>query len=351
MGLHHGHSHGHDHSHGHHHGKGANKQALLLSLLIITAFLIVEVIGGFLTNSLALLSDAGHMLSDSSALLLSLIAMIFAARPPSAQKTYGFYRFEILAALFNGVTLVVISLYIFWEAYERLLAPPEVSSLPMMLIAFIGLIANIAAAFVLMRGDYKNNLNLRSAFLHVLGDMLGSVGAILAGLLMWKFGWYIADPLISIIVGLLIITSAWRVTKDSVNILMEGTPSAIDSDQISGALAGIAGVKDVHDLHVWTVTSGFDSLTCHLHVSDDVSSYQVLREALAILKKRFGITHVTIQIENSTLFHEEMMCQAGPNHKHDHDHDDHEHAHSHHEHDHDHGHDPHPHDPTHKHQH
>lgn len=327
MGLHHDHSHGHSHQH---HGKGANKKALLISLIIITTFLIVEVIGGFLTNSLALLSDAGHMLSDSSALLLSLIAMIFTAKKPSAQKTYGFYRFEILAALINGVTLVLISLYIFWEAYQRLVDPPEVASLSMMGIAFLGLLANIAAAFVLMRGDYKNNLNLRSAFLHVLGDMLGSVGAIAAGFVMWKFAWYIADPIISIIVGILVLVSAWRVTKDSINILMEGTPSNIDVEQVAKALSGISGVKSVHDLHIWTVTSGFDALTCHVHVEDDIPSYPVLLEALKVLDKNFGITHATVQIENSSIQHREMICQAGPqqgdDHTHDHDHDhDHEH--------------------------
>lgn len=325
MGLHHGHSHDHDH----HHGKGANKKALLISLVIITGFLIVEVIGGILTNSLALLSDAGHMLSDSSALFLSLIAMYFAAKPPSPSKTYGFYRFEILAALLNGVTLVLISIYIFWEAYERLLSPPEVASLSMMGIAFVGLLANIAAAFVLMRGDYKNNLNVRSAFLHVLGDMFGSFGAIVAGFLMWQFGWYIADPIISIVVGLLIITSAWRVTKESINILMEGTPSTIDTALVTAALAGIPGVKSVHDLHIWTVTSGFDSLTCHLHVEDDIPSYPVLREAIQLLKQKFSITHATIQIENSSVLHEELMCQVGPNHSHIHDHEHHDHSHEH----------------------
>lgn len=323
MGLHHDHS----HDHGHHHGKGANKKALLISLVIITGFLIVEVIGGIFTNSLALLSDAGHMLSDSSALFLSLIAMYFAAKPPSPSKTYGFYRFEILAALLNGVTLVLISIYIFWEAYKRLIAPPEVASLSMMGIAFVGLLANIAAAFVLMRGDYKNNLNMRSAFLHVLGDMFGSFGAIVAGFLMWKFGWYIADPIISIMVGILIITSAWRVTKESINVLMEGTPSTIDTEQVTVALAGIPGVKSVHDLHIWTVTSGFDSLTCHLHVEDDIPSYPVLREAIQLLKQKFSITHATIQIENSSVLHEELICQVGPNHSHMHDHEHHDHAH------------------------
>ncbi|MBA4534617.1 cation diffusion facilitator family transporter [Brevibacillus halotolerans] len=318
--------HHHDHSHGghHHHGKGANKRALLISLFIITAFLIVEVIGGFLTNSLALLSDAGHMLSDSSALFLSLIAMFFATRKPSAKKTYGFYRFEILAALINGVMLVVISLVIIWEAYQRFFAPPEVASLSMMGIAFVGLLANIAAAFVLMRGDYKNNLNIRSAFLHVLGDLLGSVGAILAGLLMWKFNWYIADPIISVVVAVLIMLSAWRVTRDSVDVLMESTPASIDADQVSDALTKIKGVTSVHDLHIWTVTSGFDSLSCHLHVKDGLASYPILQEALHLLEHQFGITHSTIQIEDSSILHQELLCETGPQTS-----DKHEHNHSH----------------------
>ncbi|AIG25966.1 cation transporter [Brevibacillus laterosporus] len=318
--------HHHDHSHGghHHHGSGANKRALLISLFIITAFLIVEVIGGFLTNSLALLSDAGHMLSDSSALFLSLIAMFFAARKPSAKKTYGFYRFEILAALINGVMLVVISLVIIWEAYQRFFAPPEVASLSMMGIAFVGLLANIAAAFVLMRGDYKNNLNIRSAFLHVLGDLLGSVGAILAGLLMWKFNWYIADPIISVVVAVLIMLSAWRVTRDSVDVLMESTPASIDADQVSDALSKVEGVTSVHDLHIWTVTSGFDSLSCHLHVKDGLASYPILQEALHLLEHQFGITHSTIQIEDSSILHQELLCETGPQTS-----DKHEHNHSH----------------------
>lgn len=332
MGLHHHHD--HDHHHGHHHGRGANKRALILSLFIITVFLIVEVIGGIITNSLALLSDAGHMLSDSAALLLSLIAIHFAARPPSPRKTFGLHRFEILAALVNGVTLGIISIAIIWEAYQRLLAPPEVSSLPMIGIAALGLVANIAAAFTLMRGDYKHNVNLRSAFLHVLGDMLGSVGAIVAGILMWQFGWFIADPIISMIVGLLIISSAWRVTKESVNVLMEGTPSKIDTLAVTKELQRIPGVKNVHDLHIWTVTSGFDSLTCHLHVEDHLSGYDILNEALLLLKERFGISHATIQIENSVVHRCEMDCQNGSkqlvdkhghdhHHKHDHDHEDH----------------------------
>ncbi len=332
MSHHHHHDHDHGHSH-HHHGRGASKRALLTSLLIITLFLIVEIIGGFLTNSLALLSDAGHMLSDASALLLSLIALHLASRPPSAQKTFGMHRFEILAALINGVTLVVISLIILWEAYERLLNPPKVASGTMIVIATIGLLANIAAAFVLMRGDYKENMNVRSAYLHVLGDMLGSIGAILGGILMWAFGWYIADPLISVIVAILIMLSAWRVTKESVHILLEGAPSRLDTTLISEKLKQLSGVTAVHDLHVWTVTSGFESLTCHLIVEDHLPSYPILTKALALLEQEFGITHATIQIENSTVQHDSLHCQEGTEaksgHSHDHSHDrpcqDHEH--------------------------
>lgn len=321
MGFHH-HDHGDGHGH-HHHGKGASKRALLISFLIITVFLIVEVFGGFLTNSLALLSDAGHMLSDSSALLLSLIAMHIASRPPSAQKTFGLHRFEILAALINGVTLALISVFILWEAYQRLLDPPQVASGTMIIIAAIGLLANLAAAFVLMRGDYKDNVNVRSAYLHVLGDLLGSIGAIIGGLLMLVFGWYIADPMISIIVAVLILLSAWRVTKESVNILLEGAPSRLDTTQVQKRLKQLSGVRDVHDLHIWTVTSGFDSLTCHLIVRENLPSYPILNEALSLLKKEFGITHATIQIENDSVQHGELDCQEKTE---PHDHHDHEHA-------------------------
>lgn len=327
MGFHH-HDHGDGHDH-HHHGKGASKRALLTAFLIIAVFLVVETIGGFITNSLALLSDAGHMLSDALALLLSLIAVHFASRPPSAKRTFGMKRFEILAALTNGVTLVVISLFIFWEGFERMWNPPEVSSGSMIIIATVGLLANIAAAMVLMRGDTKNNVNLRSAYLHVLGDLLGSVAAILGGILMWAFGWYIADPIISIIVSILIMLSAWRVTKESINILLEGAPSRLDTTKVEQRLSQLTGVVKVHDLHIWTVTSGFDSLTCHLVVEDDLPSYPVLNDALALLEKEFGITHATIQIENSSTTHGDLHCQAtADSHDHDHDHN-HEHNHPH----------------------
>ncbi len=313
----HDHSHNHDHGH-HHHGIGGhhhhfdgnrdgNKKGLTIALIITAGIMVLEFVGGLVTNSLALLSDSGHMLSDASALALSLVAFWFAARPASPNKTYGYYRFEILAALFNGVTLFVIAGFIMWEAYQRFSAPPEVSSLSMLLIASVGLIANLLSAFALMRkGDVKNNLNLRSAYLHVLGDALGSVGAIVAGIVMLAFGWYIADPIISVLVSLLILRSAWSVIKHTVHILMEGTPATIDQGAVKSALIGIPGVLDVHDLHIWTITSGMDSLSCHLLVEDQANQQTILQQAIRTIEEKFKIQHATIQIETSETRHEKL---------------------------------------------
>ncbi len=229
MGHHHGHSHSHSHSHGHHHHHTGNKRALFGAFVLIASFMVVEVIGGFLTNSLALLSDAGHMLSDAVALGLSFFAIKLGERQATKSKTYGYKRFEIIAAALNGITLLAISIYIVVEAFQRIADPPEVQSLGMLTISVIGLIVNILAAFMLMRGDKDENLNVRSAFLHVIGDMLGSVGAISAALLIYFFGWGIADPIASVIVAFLILISGWRVTRDSFHILMEGAPQQIDS--------------------------------------------------------------------------------------------------------------------------
>ncbi|WP_372632783.1 cation diffusion facilitator family transporter [Cohnella sp.] len=314
----HDHGHRHHHDHGHHHGIGGhhhhfdgnrdgNKKGLTIALIITAGIMVLEFVGGLVTNSLALLSDSGHMLSDASALALSLIAFWFAARPASPNKTYGFYRFEILAALFNGVTLFVIAGFIMWEAYERFFAPPEVSSLSMLLIASVGLVANLLSALALMRkGDVKNNLNLRSAYLHVLGDALGSVGAIVAGIVMLAFGWYVADPIISVLVSLLILRSAWSVIKHTVHILMEGTPATIDQGAVKSALTGIPGVLDVHDLHIWTITSGMESLSCHLLVEDASDQQSILQQAIRTIEEKFKIQHSTIQIETSEIRHMEL---------------------------------------------
>ncbi|KOP79646.1 cation diffusion facilitator family transporter [Cytobacillus solani] len=293
MGHHHGHSHGHNHSHGH----TGNKKALFLSFLLIASFMIVEVVGGLLTNSLALLSDAGHMLSDAAALGLSLFAIKLGERKASASKTYGYKRFEIIAAALNGLTLIVISVYIFYEAYQRFWNPPEVLSGGMLIISSIGLLVNIIAAWILMRGDKDENLNVRSAFLHVIGDMLGSVGAIIAALLMIFFGWGIADPIASVIVAILILISGWRVMKESFHILMEGTPANLEMDKVKSSLLKIPEVAEVHDMHIWSITSGMPMLSCHMVIEGEGVHDTILHHAQSILHDDFEIEHSTIQIE------------------------------------------------------
>jgi cobalt-zinc-cadmium efflux system protein len=304
MGHHHhnhGHSHGHSHGHGHGHGHShtSNKKALLSSFILIAAFMVVEVIGGILTNSLALLSDAGHMLSDAAALGLSFFAIKLGEKQVSQEKTYGYKRFEIIAAALNGITLIVISLYIFYEAFQRFFAPPEVQSTGMLMISVTGLVVNIIAAWILMSGDKDDNLNVRSAFLHVLGDMLGSVGAIVAALLIMFFGWTIADPIASVIVAMLIIISGFRVTRDSFHILMEGAPTQIDIQQVKVALSKIPLVKEVHDLHIWTITSGYPVLSCHITIVDEAIHDEVLAHSQKILHDEFHIEHSTIQVEKA----------------------------------------------------
>lgn len=309
---HHHHGHGHHHHHGHDHchdhfdsQREGNKKGLLIALFVTTGIMFAEFFGGLITNSLALLSDAGHMLSDASSLLLSVVALWIASRPATPKKTFGFYRFEVLAALFNGATLFVIAGFIVWEAFERFFEPPTVASGTMILIACIGLGANLISAWSLLRnGDVKDNVNVRSAYLHVLGDALGSVGAIIAGIVMLLFGWYIADPIISVIVALLILRSAWGVISHSLHILMEGTPPSVNQEDVKNALESIQGVIDVHDLHIWTITSGLHSLTCHLLVKEELHSQTILQEAIRTLSSRFHIDHSTIQIETSTDLHQ-----------------------------------------------
>ncbi|GGM25738.1 cation transporter [Paraliobacillus quinghaiensis] len=283
---------GHEHDHTH----NANKKALLLSFILIFVFMVVEVIGGLITNSLALLSDAGHMLSDAGALGLSLLAFKFGEKAASSTKTFGYRRFEILAAFINGITLLAISIYIFWEAYNRFLEPPSVNG-SMMVIAIIGLVVNILVAWILMRGDTEDNLNLRSALLHVFGDLLGSVGAIIAGILILLFNWNIADPIASVIVAVLILISGWRVTKDSFHVLMEGIPERIDITKVEEKLNSIDGVKSTHDLHVWAITSDFPALSCHLIVKHDYDRDEILQNASKLLLDNFELKHTTIQIE------------------------------------------------------
>ncbi|NDI36366.1 cation diffusion facilitator family transporter [Chengkuizengella sediminis] len=295
----------HDHSHSQH--TSNNKKGLTIALLITSTIMLLEFFGGLITNSLALLSDSGHMLSDAASLALSLAAMWIATKPVRSSKTYGFHRFEILAALFNGVTLFIIAGFIISEAYTRFWEPPTVSSGSMMIIATIGLLANIMSAWILMRkGDVKDNINVRSAYLHIIGDALGSVGAILAGFIMLVFGWYVADPIISVIVAILILKSAWGIIKHAIHILMEGTPLNIDYDKVNKTLMGIGGVKNVHDLHIWTITSNLHSLTCHVVIEDSKNEQAFLQEAILVLEEKFNIHHVTIQVEKSNTLHSEL---------------------------------------------
>ncbi|RKQ14067.1 cation transporter [Oceanobacillus bengalensis] len=294
----------------------------MISFIIITGYMIIEAIGGFITNSLALLSDAGHMLSDSVSLGVGLLAFTLGGKVANYSKTYGYKRFEILAAVFNGVTLILISIYIFYEAYHRFTEPPEVASTGMLIIASIGLLVNIFVAWILMRGDTEENLNLRAAFLHVLGDLLGSVGAVTAALLIMFFGWGWADPLASVIVAILVLISGWRVTKDAVHVLMEGTPKNVDLDNIIKIMENVTGVLSIHDLHVWSITSGQNALSCHAVVDGNLSvleSQKILRTIEHELEHK-GIGHVTIQMENNDHPHEDsLMCQ-NDHESHDHDH-------------------------------
>ena len=286
-----------NHRHGHTHSSGLHEMQITLAMT--AAYMIAEVVGGFLTNSLALLADAGHMLSDVGSLTLSLLAMRYALKQRTQEMTYGYYRAEILAALANGVTLVVISIIIFYEAFQRFQSPPKVQSGPMLVVASIGLILNLVSVLLLSQKKDKN-LNVHSAFLHVLADTMGSVGAIAAGIVMLLTGWYLADPIISVLIGFLILLSSWRVLKESVMVLMEGTPSYIDINEIETVIKDVPGVLNFHDLHVWTVTSNFISLSVHVNLRDCRSmehSQSILKEIRDVLHERFGIEHTTIQIE------------------------------------------------------
>ncbi|SFS89170.1 cation diffusion facilitator family transporter [Marininema halotolerans] len=284
-----------------------NRKGLIIALTITTGIMIMEFVGGWIINSLALLSDAGHMLSDVASMVLGLVAMGFANRPTTSQKTYGLYRFEILAAMFNAITLFIIAAVILWEAVDRFRKPPEVAGGTMVILAAIGLVANVTSAwFLLRKGDVKENVNLKGVYLHVIGDALGSAGAFVAGLLMIFFSWYIADPIISVLVSLLILKSAYGVLKQSIHILMEGTPSSINEEKVRETLLGISGVMDVHDLHIWTITSGMDTLTCHLQIKDDHDGQQVLQAAIHKIEEDFGIHHTTIQVEKSDLQHRDL---------------------------------------------
>ncbi|MBS1272000.1 MAG: Cadmium, cobalt and zinc/H(+)-K(+) antiporter [Candidatus Marinimicrobia bacterium] len=276
-----------------------NRRSLLLALCITAVFFVIELVGGFLTNSLALLSDAGHMLTDVLALGMSLFAMWLAKRPPTKNHTFGYHRFEIFAAFINGLTLAGISFYIFYEAYQRFLDPPEVAGLSMMLIAVFGLLVNILSGYILHQSK-DDSLNVKGAYLHVLGDALGSVGAILAGIIMWTTGWMYADPLFSVIIGVLIIVSSWRLLQDTFHVLMQGTPADIEPEEVHHAICEMDQVVGVHDLHIWTLTNGINAMTVHVNVNKAISQKLhdgIIRKIREMTHDQFGIQHTTVQLE------------------------------------------------------
>jgi cobalt-zinc-cadmium efflux system protein len=260
----------------------SSRQSLTRALIITGVWFVIELVGGFYTNSLALIADAGHMLTDLIALGLSLVALNMAARP----ATYGYVRAEILASLANGIFLVLIGSYIFYEAYRRFMDPPAVRSVPMLIVAGTGLVANLVTARILYR-SHCHNLNLRGAFLHVLGDTMGSIGAVIAGVLMWRWHWYLADPTVSVIVGLLVIYSSWQLVRESVDILVE----------ILADLERVEEVLSVHDLHVWSITSDVHALSCHVAVRRRTDASEVLATLSHMLRDKYQIQHTTIQLE------------------------------------------------------
>ena len=307
------HDHDHDASHDHEVGRDGNSPAdeqdggsgprinarpLVIALAITTVFLVVEVVGAYLSNSLALLADAAHMLTDVAALGLALLAIALARRPATASRSFGYLRAEILAALVNAVTLIVAAIYIFYEAWERLQDPPEVQSNTLLLVAIAGLCANIAAALVLSRGGgHEQNLNQRGAFLHVLGDLFGSVATIVAALVIKATGWYAADPLLSAVIGLLVVYGAWSLLRESVDVLLEAAPRGMDVTTVRRAMLDVPGVRGVHDLHVWTVTSGLVALSAHVEIASLQDWSDIMGQLATKLRDDFDIAHVTLQPE------------------------------------------------------
>lgn len=279
---------------------GRHKSRLAGALALTTAFMAAEVVGGLWTGSLALLADAAHMLTDAGGLALALIAIRFAERPATPQKTYGYVRMEVLSALTNAVVLLLLTIYIFYEAYKRFLNPPEILGGPMLAVAVVGLVVNLVSMKLLSTGS-SESLNVKGAYFEVLSDMLGSLGVIMAAVLVMLTGWTLADPIIGAAIGLFIVPRTWILLRQAIHILMEGTPPEVDITLLERKLLDIPGVVAVHDLHVWTITSGIDSMSCHLIVADMGQARAALISANEAMKSGFGLTHTTIQIEDLGL--------------------------------------------------
>lgn len=303
---------------------------LRIVFYLVAGFVAVEVVSGIITNSLALLADAGHMVADVGGLALALFAISYSRKPPTPQRTFGFYRLEILAALANGVILILISFYILYEAYWRIIDPHEIDVLPMIAVACIGLVVNIVGITILrshsqnlslnsversehtlgLKGDRvkheeDSNLNMQGAYLEVLSDTLGSVGVIISGIIIYTTGFYLADPIVSICLAVFIFPRIWRLLDKSLHVLMEGVPANVSHEEVKNAILQIKGVTGIFELHIWAITSGLNALSAHVVVIDPDKSLEVLQQINSLLEKNFRITHATIQIEG---YHD----QAGP---------------------------------------
>ncbi|MBA2428531.1 MAG: cation transporter [Thermoleophilaceae bacterium] len=276
----------------------ANGRALGVVLVLVAAFAVVEVVGGLFTGSLALLADAGHMLSDAMALGLALLALALARRPATPKRSFGLQRAEILAALANGVTLVAIALWIFIEAFGRLAEPSPILAGPMLAVAFAGLVVNAVGAAVLARGGDRS-LNVSAALRHVMADMLGSVGAIAAAIIVLTTGWGYADPLVSVLIGLLVLASSYGILRDSLRVLLEAAPAGIDPSEVGRRMVEADGVVEVHDLHVWTITSGFPALAAHVLVGRGEDCHARRRELETLLRHEFDLEHTTLQVDHA----------------------------------------------------
>lgn len=298
---------GQGHSHGGLPGAGSaagrHKRRLVAALALTLAYMAAEVVGGLLTGSLALLADAAHMLTDAGGLALALLAIRFGERAPTATKTFGYLRFEILAALANAVVLLLLTVYILYEAYRRFAAPPEVLGWPMLLVAGVGLVVNLVS-MRLLAGGSSESLNVQGAYFEVFADMLGSLGVIVAAVVVMATGWTLADPLIGAGIGLFIVPRTWRLLSQAVHVLLEGTPANVDLGKVRADLGGIEGIARVYDLHVWSITSGVDAMSAHVVVDDLARAPAVIRSARAAMKAGYGIEHVTVQVEDEALARE-----------------------------------------------
>lgn len=282
-----------------------NKKQLITVLVLTGSYLVAEVIGGIVTGSLALLADAGHMLTDVGGLALALFAINMTQKAASSKRTYGYYRAEILAALTNAVVLIGISLYILYEAYQRFRNPPEVSSKVMLIVACIGLIINIIGMLILRKGS-QESLNMKGAYFEVLSDMLTSIGVIIAAIIMLTTGWYYADPIISAGIGLFILPRTWILLKDAVGVLLEGTPADVNVDELRSAILKVSGVQSVHDLHVWSLTSGYNAMSVHVVIKKENELNAMLADINNSVTQNFKIAHTTIQLETEGHKENEM---------------------------------------------